>query len=172
MSAVIETSAGVVVYRDVLAGREYLLLLSAHGPWEFPKGKLEPGETTLQAALRELREEAGLGHVNVVPGFTRQITYHFRCRGGHHRGRLVHKTVHYVLAHCPGRPQVRLSREHRQFAFLPFAAAVKRLSHAGPRAVLRDAVAFLDGARSEPGGCGAGPPTADGNGTRGGAVGH
>jgi bis(5'-nucleosidyl)-tetraphosphatase len=160
MAAVTETSAGVVVYRDATAGREYLLLLSAHGPWEFPKGKLEPGETTLQAALRELREEAGLDHVGVVPGFSRQVTYHFRSRGGHHRGRLVHKTVHYVLAHCPGRPKVRLSREHRQFAFLPFPAAVKRLSHAGPRAVLRDAVAFLDGTQSEPSGSAAGSPTA------------
>ena len=141
---VTETSAGVVVFRDAGREREYLLLLSAHGPWEFPKGKLEPGETALQAALRELHEEAGLTGVGVVPGFARQIAYHFRGRGGH-RGRLVHKTVHYVLARDPSPGAVRLSREHRQAAFLPFAPALKRLTHAGPRAVLRDAAAFLDG---------------------------
>ena len=145
MAAVTETSAGVVVYREGPGGREYLVLLSAHGPWEFPKGKLEGAETPLQAALRELREEAGLGEVELTPGFARQITYHFRGRGGEHRGRLVHKTVHYVLARSPRAAAVRLSREHRQFAFLSLAAAVKRLSHAGPRAVLRDAAAFLDG---------------------------
>jgi 8-oxo-dGTP pyrophosphatase MutT (NUDIX family) len=145
-SAVVETSAGVVVYRDDPAhGRTFLLLLSAHGAWEFPKGKLEAGETPLAAALRELREESGLSDVTLDDGFARQIGYAFRGRG-RHRGRVVNKTVHYVLGRTTAADDaVRLSREHRRFEFLPFPAAVRRLTHAGTRAVLRDAVAFLDG---------------------------
>ena len=42
--------------------------------WQFPAGKLEEGETSIEAALRELREETGLEpdrvqHLTYVPTF-------------------------------------------------------------------------------------------------------
>jgi 8-oxo-dGTP pyrophosphatase MutT (NUDIX family) len=41
--------------------RELLLCHVTHtAKWDIPKGMQEPGETTLEAALRELREETGL----------------------------------------------------------------------------------------------------------------
>jgi 8-oxo-dGTP diphosphatase len=56
--------AAAVVWRD---GR---LLLTRRPPggrfglqWEFPGGKLEPGESAEQALVRELREELGVGSV-------------------------------------------------------------------------------------------------------------
>jgi 8-oxo-dGTP pyrophosphatase MutT (NUDIX family) len=51
-------SAGVVAFRP---GKKVLLV---HRPkyddWSFPKGKLEPGETDEECALREVEEETGL----------------------------------------------------------------------------------------------------------------
>jgi 8-oxo-dGTP diphosphatase len=50
-------SAGGVVVRD---GRVPLVHRGRYDDWSLPKGKLEPGETWEQAALREVREETGL----------------------------------------------------------------------------------------------------------------
>lgn len=49
-------AAGGVVADD--AGD--LLLIRRNGRWDLPKGKVENGETLIQAALREVEEETGL----------------------------------------------------------------------------------------------------------------
>jgi 8-oxo-dGTP diphosphatase len=56
----IEAAGGVVMRR----GPEETEIVVVHRPryddWSFPKGKLDPGETFEEAALREVREETGL----------------------------------------------------------------------------------------------------------------
>src|SRR5438067_9937252 len=42
------------------AGRLLLCHVTGTRAWDIPKGLQDPGETTLEAALRELREETGL----------------------------------------------------------------------------------------------------------------
>ncbi len=37
-----------------------MLVLRAYRNWDFPKGRVEPGERPLEAALRETAEEAGI----------------------------------------------------------------------------------------------------------------
>jgi putative (di)nucleoside polyphosphate hydrolase len=47
----------------VVNGQHQLLLCHAThtAHWDIPKGMLDPGESPLEAAMRELREEAGIG---------------------------------------------------------------------------------------------------------------
>lgn len=54
-----ERSAGIVVVRRAADGWRFLIL-RAYRNWDFPKGRIEPGEDPLAAARRETREEAGV----------------------------------------------------------------------------------------------------------------
>jgi 8-oxo-dGTP pyrophosphatase MutT (NUDIX family) len=56
-------SAGVVVVHCV-SGEYRYLLLRAYRNWDFPKGLVEPDESPLAAAAREVTEETGLSNLD------------------------------------------------------------------------------------------------------------
>ncbi len=54
-------AAGGIVFRRRSDGEEILVVhRPAYDDWTFPKGKLEPGESEQEAAVREVEEETGL----------------------------------------------------------------------------------------------------------------
>jgi 8-oxo-dGTP diphosphatase len=60
---------GAVLLAQRMAGTPYA------GYWEFPGGKLEPGESAAQALRRELHEELGIDVTLATPWLTQQYTY-------------------------------------------------------------------------------------------------
>ncbi len=72
-----EPTAGGVIWRRHDQQVEILLIQDAKDRWTIPKGHIEPGETAVQAARREIGEEAGLSQVE-MQGWLGKI--HFRYR--------------------------------------------------------------------------------------------
>ena len=63
-----EPTAGGIVFRMTPDERdiEILLIQDSKNRWTIPKGHIEPGETAKQTAVREIGEESGLKHVDVL----------------------------------------------------------------------------------------------------------
>jgi 8-oxo-dGTP diphosphatase len=68
-AAVIQRPDGAFLLAQRPAGKVYA------GYWEFPGGKIEPGEAADKALARELREELGLEVGEAFPWLTRVYTY-------------------------------------------------------------------------------------------------
>src|SRR5690606_37487395 len=62
-----ERSAGGIVFRARDGVPHVLLIRDPYRNWGLPKGHLENGEDEAAAALREVREETGLEHLELGP---------------------------------------------------------------------------------------------------------
>lgn len=148
-----EKSAGAVIFhRNKEKGTiEYLLLhypkllpkkeragKKIPGHWDFPKGHVEQGETELEAASRETAEETGITRLSFLPGFQEKIRYIFM-----KEGKRTQKEVIFFLAEA-NQLDVALSHEHLGFAWVPFEAALKKITYKNALNILQKAQTFLE----------------------------
>ena len=57
---IIEAAGGCV-----FNAQDQLLVIYRRDSWDLPKGKIDPGETPEQAAVREVEEETGIGEISL-----------------------------------------------------------------------------------------------------------
>jgi len=99
-----EFSYGIVPFRKEGVVVEVLLILHKGARhWTFPKGHQNPGETDLEIAARELKEETGLEvkqYLSSTPYIEKYTFYKFQDK--------VHKTVAYYPAFVQGSLQLQI----------------------------------------------------------------
>lgn len=134
---VYETSAGIIVFRQMAKNREFLLLHYPGGHFDFPKGHLEPGETEREAAFRELQEETGLSKIVWIEGYHEKIHYMYN-RGS----KLMSKDVYFFLARTRQK-KIILSFEHKGHSWLPYEEALEKITFQQSKDLLKKAEAFL-----------------------------
>lgn len=120
-------AAGGIVHRTVDDRTEVLVV---HRPryddWSLPKGHVDPGETVLQAALREVEEETGYVCEPDSPAGTAS----YSTREGEP------KVVHYWVMTVTG-GEFAANDEVDQIAWVPVDEAVRLLSYDLDRDLVR-----------------------------------
>lgn len=144
MGREIVMAAGGIVVRREATPLFAVVCLRKRGDWVLPKGKLDDGETPLDAAQREVLEETG--HSASVQQYLGTLAYPLGERT---------KVVHFWHMEADEIPTRRLMKDIAEVAWLPLDQALRRLTrhheHAflaqvGPMALAatREAAAFTE----------------------------
>ena len=88
-------------------GKGQNLFMLRRGIWDLPKGKLDPGETIEQCAVREVGEETGLQGVQL--GAPLLVTYHTYDENGKH----ILKETHWFRMNAPDMKGLKPQQEEQ-----------------------------------------------------------
>jgi 8-oxo-dGTP diphosphatase len=127
-----KVAAGGIVMDD--QGRMLIVHRARYDDWSFPKGGVDPGETIEQAALREVKEEAGL-ECKIIRKLS-SSHYLFKNR----KGRTMPKVVHYFLMKATGGGLFTDGEETDEARWCGIDEAAKLLSYQGDKDLLSEIV--------------------------------
>ena len=131
-----EISAGAITYTIENDTILYLLIKDFHGNYGFPKGHLENKETRREAALREIKEEAGID-VTLDETFEKELVY-IMPNG-------IEKTSVYYLGYYENQTPVAQEEEVETMLLLPYEEAYEKLTFDNMKEVLKQANDHLKG---------------------------
>jgi 8-oxo-dGTP pyrophosphatase MutT (NUDIX family) len=143
-----EFSAGGVLVRTI-RGRAHVAAIRPRGReriWALPKGRIDPGETAAETAVREVREETGVeGRLVVKLGDVRYV-YTARWEGA--SGERIFKVVSFFLLRA-GRGRIgaideSMRIEVAEARWLPLDEAPGVLSYGGEREMAAKALERIE----------------------------
>ena len=137
-----EKSCGAIVFTKEKGTRKYVIIQETgmySGFCGFPKGHMEPGETEIETALREVKEETGL-NVTVIDGF-RQTDEHYLAREGRPNDKKINV---YFLAEYHGQELKAQEAEVSKIVLLDYEEALSCLKSDESKRELAEAEKFLN----------------------------
>ena len=125
-----QKSAGIVLFQNFHGTNSFLLLNYPQGHWDFVKGKMERDETPYETARRETEEETGITDIEFIDGFEESVEYEFRFNND-----LIQKKVIFFLAKT-NISKISLSHEHKDFVWLEYEDAMKKITFQNAKKIL------------------------------------
>ena len=145
MAVLTETqiSAGGLVVRGSGNEAEAVLISVGSPPrWQLPKGLIDKGESPETAAIREVREEAGIDAE--IVSLIEKVEYWYQATRGTERIR-YHKFVYFFLMKYLSGDVADHDQEVNDAAWVPLAEAENRLAFKSEKAVAAKALASTGG---------------------------
>lgn len=130
-----EFSAGGIVMKWDRQRPKVLLIKDAYGRWSWPKGKIDKGESSGDAAVREIGEEVGLKDIELIDKIGKSL-YFYRLKG-----RLIFKTVYLYLFGLNSDEKLKiLHKEIQEGAWFSPERALEMIEYKGAKDFLQKAI--------------------------------
>ena len=130
-----EKSCGAIVYRRFHGNTEILLIRHIKsGYWSFPKGHVENGETEVETATREIKEETNID-VFIDSGFRETVSFSPR--------RDTSKTVVYFVAKALNNDTKPQLEEISEIRWVEIGQAASHLTYDNDKLIVNKAKAFI-----------------------------
>ena len=126
-----EKSCGAVVFDE----NKVLIIQQVKGHWGFPKGHVEDGETEVQTAVREIKEETNL---DVEIDETKRFVEHYSPEEG------IEKDVVFFIAKKIGGEIKVQEEEVKDTKWLTPREAMDRLTYESSKNILRNIIEILN----------------------------
>jgi 8-oxo-dGTP pyrophosphatase MutT (NUDIX family) len=131
-------AVGAVVYRGAPSGAiEVLLIRKQKGSWSLPKGKINRGEDSIDALLREIAEETG------ITGEVEDLIGEVRYRIAKPNGPRTKNVVYYLVRATGGKPRPDRGEKIVRVRWTPVPLALRRLRRDRLLTLLRAALTLL-----------------------------
>lgn len=130
-------AAGCIVVRQSATGPLLLLIHDRHGAWSFPKGHLDAGESSTQAAIREVYEETGI--TGMLGALVASITYPVTKKGQVH----IKQVDFYLLTTTQTTVQLQAEEGIDAYQWVTPAEALALVTYPQVNAVLQQALTHL-----------------------------
>lgn len=140
-----QISAGGAAFRLTDSGYETAIVaVRPSGRWQLPKGIVDAGESDEQAAVREVREEAGI-ETEIVEKIETIEYWYF----GNQRGERVrfHKSVHFYLMRYVAGDTANHDREVSEARWVSPADAIKMLAFKSEKDIVKKASELIENLR-------------------------
>lgn len=130
-----EKSCGAIVYRKFHGNTEILLIKhNKSGYWSFPKGHVEKGETEVETAAREIKEETNL-EVMIDTGFRETVSFSPR--------RDTIKNVVYFVARAKTNDAKPQAEEISELKWVEIGNVPSMLTYDNDKLIVSKAKAFI-----------------------------
>ncbi|MBE6902494.1 MAG: NUDIX domain-containing protein [Ruminococcaceae bacterium] len=131
-----EKSCGAIVYRKHYGNTEILLIKHIKsGYWSFPKGHMEQGETEIQTAVREIKEETNIDISIDDPSFRETVIFNPR--------RDTRKEVVYFVARATSHEVKAQEEEISEIRWVEISQAPQHLAYDNDKLIVNRVRAFL-----------------------------